>query len=174
MPPFHRNLWSVSDHDSHHPFCNACPGPLNNKLGNDVAVFHRYAQLGPFGGGSDVNSQDFTVKLNSGLTCLTDEVSKSHKIRHTHTHNKHEINIYALSGIQTHNPSHQLTSDLSLRRNGHQDWLINMRNFKLLVSLIVCASLKFSLFKLYYTSTAGRIYTTKHNIVPMTNEHPNC
>ena len=76
------------------------------------------------------------------------------------THNKHEINIYALSGIQAHNPSHQVASDLSLRWNGHQDWLVNMRNVKLLGYLLVCANLKFSLFKLYYTSTVGRIYTT--------------
>ena len=191
MPPFQRNLWSISDHDSRHPFCNACPGPLTTKLGNDAAVFHRHTRLGPLGGGTNVNSHDFTVKLNSGLTCLTVEVSKSHTIRHTqhgrtplnkwspqyrgcYLHNKHEINIHALRGIQTHNPSHQVASDLSLRWNGHQGWLVNMRNFKLLGFLIACANLKYSLFKLYYTSTAGRIYTNKHNIVPLTNEHPNC
>ena len=51
---------------------------LMTKLGNDAAVFYRHAQLGPFGGGSDVNSHDFIVKPNSGLSCLMVEVSKSH------------------------------------------------------------------------------------------------
>ena len=74
------------------------------------------------------------------------EVSRSHTIRHTHTHTQsrtplneryarrrdrylhnkqqtQEMKIYALSGIRTRNPSSEVDADLRLRPYGLRDWL---------------------------------------------------
>jgi hypothetical protein len=97
---------------------------------------------------------------NSGLGHLIVEVSRSHTIRHTHTHqvgllwtsdklvaeaatytthNKHKkANIHAISVIRTRDPSNQAAADLRLRPHGHRDWLIYLSNssLKILFSLV--------------------------------------
>jgi hypothetical protein len=41
-------MWSVSAHDNCLPFSNLCPCVSATILGNDAAVFHTDAHLGPF------------------------------------------------------------------------------------------------------------------------------
>jgi len=74
-----------------------------------------------------------------GLGRLNDEVSRSHKIRHTHARAVgllwtgdrliaestalNEINIHALSGIRTRDPRNRCSPGLGLRPHGHWNQL---------------------------------------------------
>jgi hypothetical protein len=101
---------------------------------------------------------------NSSLGLLAVEVSRSHTIRHTHTHTPdrtplnewsarfrdrylhstqqlEETNIHALSGIRTRYPSNRVAADLCFRLHGHRDWTlihITIRNFTQLTKFHVC------------------------------------
>ena len=79
----------------------------------------------------------FALLPNSGLCCLTVEVSRSHTVAHTtdrtplnewsprsggrylHNTQAQETNVHALSGARTRNPSTQAAADLRLRLHGH-------------------------------------------------------
>ena len=82
-----------------------------------------------------------TLQSESGVRLLIVEVSRSHAIKHTHTHTHtskipvqeriqhtttQEVNIHAISGIRTCDPSHKAAEDLRVIPHGHQGRLINL------------------------------------------------
>jgi hypothetical protein len=55
-------MLSVSARDNFLPFCNFCPCASATILGNDAAVFHTDAQLGPFS--EEMLYSDYTTQLH--------------------------------------------------------------------------------------------------------------